>query len=55
MPKMDGPTATAQIKAECDPAPIVLMLTAKGTQADVIQGLVGAPTTTSSSRSPRAS
>ena len=41
MPKMDGPTATAKIKAECQPAPIVLMLTAKGTETDVIQGLVG--------------
>jgi len=41
MPKMDGPTATAKIKAECHPAPIVLMLTAKGTESDVIQGLVG--------------
>jgi DNA-binding response OmpR family regulator len=41
MPKMDGPTATAIIKAECQPAPIVLMLTAKGTETDVIQGLVG--------------
>ena len=41
MPKMDGPTATAKIKAECQPAPIVLMLTAKGTERDVIQGLVG--------------
>ena len=41
MPKMNGPTATAKIKAECDPAPIVLMLTAKGAESDVIQGLVG--------------
>ncbi len=41
MPKMDGPTATAKIKAECDPAPIVLMLTAKGAEGDVIQGLLG--------------
>lgn len=41
MPKMDGPTATAKIKAECHPSPIVLMLTAKGTQTDVIQGLSG--------------
>jgi len=41
MPKMDGPTATAKIKAECDPAPLVLMLTAKGTQGDVIEGLGG--------------
>ena len=41
MPKMDGPTATAIIKAECNPAPIVLMLTAKGSESDVVQGLVG--------------
>ena len=41
MPKMDGPTATAKIKAECHPAPIVLMLTAKGTESDVIRGLLG--------------
>jgi two-component system phosphate regulon response regulator PhoB len=41
MPKMDGPTATARIKAECRPAPIVIMLTAKGTESDVVQGLVG--------------
>jgi len=41
MPKMDGYTATAKIKAECDPAPIVLMLTAKGQEDDVVQGLVG--------------
>jgi two-component system alkaline phosphatase synthesis response regulator PhoP len=40
MPRMDGPTATAKIKAECEPAPIVLMLTAKGTEGDVVQGLV---------------
>ena len=39
MPKMDGPTATTKIKSECDPAPIVLMLTAKGTEQDVVQGL----------------
>lgn len=41
MPKMDGPTATAVIKAECHPAPLVLMLTAKGTEDDVIHGLMG--------------
>jgi two-component system, OmpR family, alkaline phosphatase synthesis response regulator PhoP len=41
MPKMDGPTATARIKAECDPAPIILMLTAKGSESDVIRGLLG--------------
>lgn len=43
MPKMDGPTATAKIKAECHPNPLVLMLTARGTERDVIEGLgVGA-------------
>lgn len=41
MPKMDGPTATARIKQECSPVPIVLMLTARGTEGDVIQGLQG--------------
>jgi two-component system alkaline phosphatase synthesis response regulator PhoP len=41
MPKMDGPTAVGKIKAEVHPAPIVLMLTAKGTESDVIEGLVG--------------
>lgn len=41
MPKMDGPTATTVIKAECSPAPIVLMLTAKGTEDDIIHGLMG--------------
>ena len=41
MPKMDGATATKIIKTDCDPAPLVLMLTAKGEQSDVIQGLVG--------------
>jgi len=41
MPKMDGPTATAVIKTECNPAPIVLMLTAKGTEDDILHGLMG--------------
>lgn len=41
MPKMDGYTATSLIKAEMNPAPIVLMLTAKGQESDVISGLVG--------------
>ncbi|MEZ4639482.1 MAG: response regulator transcription factor [Caldilineaceae bacterium] len=41
MPKLDGPTATGVIKAECNPAPIVLMLTAKGEQEDMINGLMG--------------
>jgi two-component system alkaline phosphatase synthesis response regulator PhoP len=39
MPKMDGPTAMAKIKAECHPNPLILMLTAKGTEQDVITGL----------------
>jgi two-component system alkaline phosphatase synthesis response regulator PhoP len=41
MPKMDGATAVAKIKAECRPAPIIIMLTAKGSESDVIQGLSG--------------
>lgn len=41
MPKMDGPTAAAVIKAECSPAPIVLMLTARGTEDDILHGLMG--------------
>jgi len=41
MPKMDGYTAVEKIKSEMDPAPLVLMLTAKGTEDDVMQGLMG--------------
>jgi OmpR family response regulator RpaB len=41
MPRMDGYTATKQIKAEMDPAPVVVMLTAKGQESDVVEGLVG--------------
>lgn len=41
MPKMDGITAVKKIKMEMDPAPLVMMLTAKGTEDDVMQGLVG--------------
>jgi DNA-binding response OmpR family regulator len=41
MPKMDGYTAAAKIKAEVSPAPIVIMLTAKGGEADVVEGLTG--------------
>jgi two-component system alkaline phosphatase synthesis response regulator PhoP len=41
MPKMDGPTAMAVIRAECHPNPLILMLTAKGTERDVIEGLGG--------------
>jgi DNA-binding response OmpR family regulator len=41
MPRMDGYTAVKTIKAEMDPAPIILMLTAKGQEEDVIEGLSG--------------
>ena len=41
MPKMDGPSATKIIKEKFKPSPIVLMLTAKGTENDVIVGLGG--------------
>ena len=41
MPKMDGYTAAAKIKAEVSPAPIVIMLTARGAEADVVEGLMG--------------
>lgn len=41
MPKMDGFTAVEKIKKEMKPAPLVMMLTAKGTEDDVMQGLVG--------------
>lgn len=41
MPKMDGYTAVEKIKTEMNPAPLVMMLTAKGTEDDVMQGLVG--------------
>ena len=41
LPRMDGYTACARIKAEVAPPPIVIMLTAKGQDADVISGLAG--------------
>ncbi len=41
MPKMDGYTAVKKIKKEMHPAPLVMMLTAKGTEDDVMEGLVG--------------
>jgi two-component system alkaline phosphatase synthesis response regulator PhoP len=41
MPKMDGFTAVEKIKSEMNPAPLVMMLTAKGTEDDVMQGLIG--------------
>jgi DNA-binding response OmpR family regulator len=39
MPKMDGYTAARRIKDEVKPAPIVLMLTARGQEADVLRGI----------------
>jgi len=41
MPRMDGFTAAGKIKAQLDPAPLILMLTAKGQETDVVQGLSG--------------
>jgi DNA-binding response OmpR family regulator len=41
MPRMDGYTACGRIKAEVRPAPIVIMLTAKGQDTDVVTGLGG--------------
>ena len=41
MPKMDGFTAAASIKKQMTPAPLVLMLTAKGQESDVVKGLSG--------------
>jgi two-component system response regulator VicR len=41
MPRMDGYTAAGRIKAEVSPPPIVLMLTAKGQETDVVRGLSG--------------
>jgi len=39
MPRMDGLTAAERIKAEVRPAPIVIMLTARGEEADMVRGL----------------
>jgi two-component system alkaline phosphatase synthesis response regulator PhoP len=41
MPRMDGFTAAAKIKEQMQPAPLILMLTAKGQEADVVRGLAG--------------
>jgi two-component system alkaline phosphatase synthesis response regulator PhoP len=41
MPKMDGFTSAALIKAQVEPAPVILMLTAKGQEGDVVRGLSG--------------
>ena len=40
MPVMDGFTAVAQIKSQLEPVPVALMLTAKGEEDDVMEGLV---------------
>jgi two-component system alkaline phosphatase synthesis response regulator PhoP len=39
MPKMDGYTAVGKIREQVQPAPIILMLTAKGQESDVVEGL----------------
>ena len=39
MPKLDGYSVLEAIKTQMDPAPIVLMLTAKGQESDVVRGL----------------
>jgi two-component system alkaline phosphatase synthesis response regulator PhoP len=41
MPRMDGFTAAGLIKAQVEPAPVILMLTAKGQEGDVVKGLSG--------------
>jgi DNA-binding response OmpR family regulator len=41
MPRMDGYTAAGRIKAEVQPPPLVLMLTAKGQETDVVKGITG--------------
>jgi two-component system alkaline phosphatase synthesis response regulator PhoP len=41
MPRMDGFTAAGLIKERVQPAPLVLMLTAKGQEADVVRGISG--------------
>jgi two-component system alkaline phosphatase synthesis response regulator PhoP len=41
MPRMDGFTAAGLMKAQVQPAPIILMLTAKGQENDVVRGLSG--------------
>src|SRR3954452_14305292 len=39
MPRMDGFTAVGKIKEQMQPAPLILMLTAEGQEADVVKGL----------------
>ena len=41
MPRLDGFAAVGQIKEQVQRPPLVLMLTAKGQEADVVRGLSG--------------
>lgn len=41
MPRMDGYTAVAQIREHMQPSPLILMLTAKGQEQDIVRGLGG--------------
>jgi two-component system alkaline phosphatase synthesis response regulator PhoP len=41
MPRMDGYTAAGRIREEVQPTPLILMLTAKGQESDVVRGLTG--------------
>jgi DNA-binding response OmpR family regulator len=41
MPRMDGFTAASKIREQMQPPPLILMLTAKGQEADVVRGLAG--------------
>ena len=41
MPRMDGYTAAPLIKQQVSPPPVIVMLTAKGQESDVIEGLTG--------------
>ena len=38
MPKMDGYVVLERMRAELDPPPLVIMLTAKGQETDVVRG-----------------
>jgi two-component system alkaline phosphatase synthesis response regulator PhoP len=39
MPRMDGFAAVGKIREQLQPAPLILMLTAEGQEADVVRGL----------------
>ena len=55
MPKMDGLTAVAAIRAHLQPGPLILMLTARGQAHDTPRAWPMAQTATSRSRLPRRS